>query len=147
MKTTTRLQSTLIAAGFSAALALSAGSATAEDFNPQPDPPGKAQTVVKGAHNPPADRGAHNPPADKGVKGQHNPQSDKTGAANKATGIPPGFKSGAVDKATGIPPGFKTEKSSDTKVLLPAVHDANKAGSDKTIKLDTSKVGAVEATK
>lgn len=105
MKTNTRLQVILIAAGFSAAIALSAGTASAEDFNPQPDPPGKAQALVKGAHNPPA---------------------FKTGAANKATGIPPSFKGGAVDKATGIPPGFKT---------------------DKTIKLDTSKVGVVEATK
>lgn len=138
MKTTTRLQSILIAAGFSAALILSAGTAAAEDFNPQPDPPGKAQKT---------DKGAHNPPDDKGVKGQHNPPGYKSGAADKATGIPPGFKGSAVDKATGIPPGFKSGKSSDTKVLLPAVHDANKADGDKAIKLDTSKVGAVEATK
>ena len=141
MKTTTRLQSTLIAAGFSAALALCAGTATAEDFNPQPDPPGKAQKTDKGAHNPPDDKGVkgqHNPPGDKGL---HNPPSNKIVAADKATGIPPGFKAGAVDKATGIPPGFKGGAVDKATGIPPGFK------TDKTIKLDATKVGAVEATK
>ena len=119
MKTNRSTKTNLMAAGFSIAIAMCTGTASAEDFNPQPDPPGKAQTVVKGAHNRPDDKGV------KGVKGQHNPAS-KTGAADKATGIPPGFKAGAVDKATGIPPGFKT---------------------DKTKKLDAPTVGAIDGEK
>ena len=138
MKLPNRNPVTLIEASFSVALAICAGTASAEGFNPQPDPPGKARVT---------DKAAHNPSDDKAVKGQHNPPMFKTGATDKATGIPPGFKAGAVDKATGIPPGFKTEKSADTKILLPAVHDANKAKTDKAIKLDTPKVGVVEATK
>ena len=126
MKTNRSTKTNLMAAGFSIAIAMCTGTASAEDFNPQPDPPGKAQTVVKGAHNRPDDKGVkgqHIPPAD---KGQHNPPGDKTGAADKATGIPPGFKAGAVDKATGIPPGFKT---------------------DKTKKLDAPTVGAIDGEK
>lgn len=110
MKTIILAKAIVIATGFSIVIAMCTGTASAENFNPQPDPPGKAQAVEKGAHN---------PPGDKGVKGQHNPPGDKSGAADKATGIPPGFKGGAVDKATGIPPGFKTDKAK--KIDAPAV--------------------------
>ena len=112
MKTIIHAKAIAIATGFSIVIAMCTGTAFAEDFNPQPDPPGKAQAVEKGAHNPPDDKG------DKGVRGQHNPAS-KTGVADKATGIPPGFKAGAVDKATGIPPGFKTDKTK--KIDAPAL--------------------------
>ena len=146
MKSPNRNPVTLIATRFAVALTLCAGTASAEDFNPQPDPPGKAQAVEKGAHN---------PPDDKGVKGKHNPAS-KTGVTDRATGIPPGFKAGAVDKATGIPPGFKADEVDKATGIPPGF----KAGgvdkatgippgfkTDKTKKIDAPAVGAIDAEK
>ena len=36
--------------------------ASAADFNPQPDPPGKSKVLKIGQHNPPDDKVLHNPP-------------------------------------------------------------------------------------
>ena len=119
MKTIIHAKAIAIATGFSIVIAMCTGTASAEDFNPQPDPPGKAQAVEKGAHIPPDDKGVKGQHSPASNKGQHNPPAFKTGIADKATGIPPGFKAGAVDKATGIPPGFKTDKAK--KIDAPAL--------------------------
>ena len=131
MKTIIHAKAIVIATGFSIVIAMCTGTASAEDFNPQPDPPGKAQAVEKGAHN---------PPDDKGVKGKHNPAS-KTGVTDRATGIPPGFKAGAVDKATGIPPGFKAGAVDKATGIPPGFK------TDKTKKIDAPAVGAIDAEK
>jgi hypothetical protein len=50
-------------------------AASAADFNPQPDPPGKSKTLTTAHHIPPDDKVLHNPPGDRVV---HNPPSDKS---------------------------------------------------------------------
>lgn len=81
---------------------------------------------------------------------QIDPSVKTAGAGNVQTGIPPGFKTDKASdtRATGIPPGFKcghnppadkSEKTGDTRALLPAVKTAELAK-----KTDAQKVAAIE---
>ena len=63
MKLPTQHAAKFTALGIVALFTALSSVASAADFNPQPDPPGKSKTLNVGQHSQPDDKVLHNPPA------------------------------------------------------------------------------------